>query len=89
MAPTPESELTLAQAHDEAERLTDNIVGARDAYYGRDAEIVDDATYDGWMRRLEHLEALYPELQGQDSPTLASVRPSRRCSPPSSTPNAC
>ena len=71
MAPTPESELTLAQAHDEAERLTDKIVGARDAYYGRDAEIVDDATYDGWMRRLEHLEALYPELQGQDSPTLS------------------
>ncbi len=45
-------------------------MGARDAYYGRDAELVDDATYDGWMRRLEEIERLYPELQGQDSPTL-------------------
>ena len=89
MAQTSDSDLTLAQARDEAERLTEQIVGARDAYYGRDAEIVDDATYDGWMRRLEELEARYPELQGQDSPTLASGPPSRRCSLPSSMPSGC
>jgi DNA ligase (NAD+) len=63
-------DLTLEQARSEAEGLTERILGARDAYYGRDAEIVDDATYDGWMRRLEELEQLFPELQGQDSPTL-------------------
>ncbi|MFT4229223.1 MAG: NAD-dependent DNA ligase LigA [Microbacterium sp.] len=61
---------TLAVARAEADALTERILAARDAYYGRDAEIVDDATYDGWMRRLEELERLHPELQGQDSPTL-------------------
>ncbi len=54
----------------EAQQLTERILDARDAYYGRNAEIVDDATYDQWMRRLEELERLHPELQGQDSPTL-------------------
>ena len=62
---------TLDEARTESERLTELIVGARDAYYGRDAEIVDDATYDGWMRRLEAVEAAFPEVQGQDSPTLS------------------
>ncbi len=63
-------DLPLDEARTEAQRLTDLIIGARDAYYGRDAEIVDDATYDSWMQRLEAIERLFPELQGQDSPTL-------------------
>lgn len=49
--------------------MTTRILEAKDAYYGRDTSLVDDATYDGWMHRLEELERLYPELQGQDSPT--------------------
>jgi DNA ligase (NAD+) len=64
------SEPTLAEARAEAQALTVRILDARDAYYGQDAEIVDDAEYDGWMHRLEALERLHPELQGQDSPTL-------------------
>ncbi len=63
-------DLTLEQARDETRTLAEQILGARDAYYGRDAELVDDATYDSWMHRLEAIERLYPELQGQDSPTL-------------------
>ena len=59
----------LEAARVEAQDLTERILGARDAYYGRNAEIVDDATYDGWMRRLEAIEHMHPELQGQDSPT--------------------
>lgn len=62
---------TLDRARTEAQSLTDRIIEARDAYYGRDAVLVDDATYDGWMRRLEELERLHPELQTQDSPTLS------------------
>jgi DNA ligase (NAD+) len=62
-------DLTLDEARAEAVDLTERIVGAREAYYGRDAEIVDDATYDSWMHRLEALERTFPELQGQDSPT--------------------
>ena len=63
--------LPLDDARAEAERLTGLIVDAREAYYGRDAELVDDATYDAWIRRLEQIERLHPELQGQDSPTLS------------------
>ena len=61
--------LTLDDARAEAETLTTRILDARDAYYGRDASLVDDATYDRWMQRLEELERLFPELRGQDSPT--------------------
>ncbi|MGX1701558.1 NAD-dependent DNA ligase LigA [Microbacterium sp. NPDC055357] len=61
--------ISREDARAEAERLTGLILDAKDAYYGRDTSIVDDATYDGWMRSLTELERLYPELQGQDSPT--------------------
>ena len=59
----------MEDARAEAEGLTTRILDAKDAYYGRDTSVVDDATYDGWMHRLEELERLHPELQGQDSPT--------------------
>ncbi|CAN7301327.1 NAD-dependent DNA ligase LigA [Microbacterium sp. LjRoot45] len=65
------SDLSLDDARAEATRLTDLIVDAREAYYGRDSELVDDATYDGWMRALEAIERVHPEVQGQDSPTLS------------------
>lgn len=61
--------ISLEDARTEAEELTTRILEAKDAYYGRDTSLVDDATYDGWMHRLEELERLHPELQGQDSPT--------------------
>ncbi|WP_460795664.1 NAD-dependent DNA ligase LigA [Microbacterium sp. GXF0217] len=61
--------ISLEDARLEAEELTTRILEAKDAYYGRDTSVVDDATYDAWMRRLEELERLHPELQGQDSPT--------------------
>ncbi|MFD5214761.1 NAD-dependent DNA ligase LigA [Microbacterium sp. NPDC058345] len=61
--------ISLEDARVEADDLTTRILEAKDAYYGRDTSLVDDATYDGWMRRLEELERLHPELQGQDSPT--------------------
>ncbi|MER7796078.1 NAD-dependent DNA ligase LigA [Microbacterium sp. NPDC096154] len=64
-------DLTLDEARAEARDLTERILEAKDAYYGRDVSLVDDATYDSWMRRLEHLERAHPELQGQDSPTQA------------------
>ncbi len=61
--------ISLEAARSEVDDLTTRILEAKDAYYGRDTSIVDDATYDGWMRRLEELERLHPELAGQDSPT--------------------
>ncbi|WJL97399.1 NAD-dependent DNA ligase LigA [Microbacterium sp. ET2] len=61
--------MTPAAARARAEELTDQILRARDAYYGEEAQVVDDATYDAWMHELEQIERLHPELQGQDSPT--------------------
>jgi len=59
----------LSAAKDEVDALTIRILELRDAYYERDEELVSDAEYDQMMRRLEELERLFPELQGQDSPT--------------------
>ena len=59
----------LSVAKDEVDALTIRILELRDAYYERDEELVSDAEYDQMMRRLEELERLFPELQGQDSPT--------------------
>lgn len=63
------AELSLDAAHREVEQLTNRILELRDAYYERDAELVPDSEYDAMMRRLEQLERMFPELQGQDSPT--------------------
>ncbi|WP_309710774.1 NAD-dependent DNA ligase LigA, partial [Pseudolysinimonas sp.] len=59
----------LAAAKREADDLTARILELREAYYERDTVLVDDAEYDAMMHRLEELERLHPELQGQDSPT--------------------
>jgi DNA ligase, NAD-dependent len=59
----------LAAAKREADELTTRILELREAYYERDTVLVDDAEYDAMLRRLEELERLHPELQGQDSPT--------------------
>ena len=59
----------LDAARDEAERLTSRILELREAYYEKDAAIASDQEYDGLMHRLEQIERLFPELQGQDSPT--------------------
>ncbi|MCP2030595.1 DNA ligase (NAD+) [Okibacterium sp. HSC-33S16] len=59
----------LEKAATEAGELTTRILELRDAYYERDTSLVSDAEYDAMMHRLEHLERLFPELQGQDSPT--------------------
>ena len=40
-------------------------------YYLRDAPTVADAEYDAWMRELQELEAVHPELVTPDSPTQA------------------
>lgn len=64
-------DVTLDEARAESAQLTEQILAARESYYGQDAELVDDARYDGWVRRLEELERLYPEVQSQDSPTLS------------------
>ena len=62
-------DLNLDKAKLEADSLTVRILELREAYYERDEVLVDDAEYDRMMHRLEELEHLFPQLQGQDSPT--------------------
>ncbi|MBX3117309.1 MAG: NAD-dependent DNA ligase LigA [Cryobacterium sp.] len=62
-------ELDFEAAKAEAADLTTRILELRDAYYSRDEVLVDDATYDRMIRRLEEIESHFPELRGQDSPT--------------------
>ena len=59
----------LTAAKGEVDDLTTRILELRDAYYSRDEELVSDLDYDTMMRRLDELERLFPELQGQDSPS--------------------
>lgn len=61
----------LGSAKREADELTERILELREAYYQRDALLVSDADYDALVHRLEVLERAYPEIQGQDSPTLS------------------
>ncbi len=62
-------DLTVTEASAEVARLTGLALHARDAYYARDELIYSDEEYDGFIRRLEELERLFPELQSHDSPT--------------------
>jgi DNA ligase (NAD+) len=57
------------RAQREVEQLTNAILAARDAYYDRDESLIADTDYDALIQRLETLEAQYPQLKGQDSPT--------------------
>ena len=50
-------------------QLREEIERHNHAYYVLDDPQVDDSVYDGLMRELQELEARYPALQSEDSPT--------------------
>ncbi len=56
-------------ARAEAERLTERIIELQDAYYLKDALLASDAEYDSLLGQLQAIEARFPELSGEDSPT--------------------
>lgn len=56
-------------AKDLWEELVEKIEQARHLYYDLDQPVMADSEYDGYYRQLEELEARFPELQSQDSPT--------------------
>src|SRR5262249_16036089 len=73
------AELTEAQAKAELKRLVAEI-GAHDKrYYQEDAPTVSDATYDALRRRNEEIEARFPELMREDSPSRrVGAQPSQK-----------
>jgi DNA ligase (NAD+) len=56
-------------ARAEAERLTERILELQTAYYLKDALLASDAEYDELLAQLQAIEAAFPELSGEDSPT--------------------
>lgn len=57
------------EAREEHQRISEEVEEARWRYYVLDDPTLDDADFDRRLRRLEALEAEFPELQTPDSPT--------------------
>ncbi|SHM22396.1 NAD-dependent DNA ligase LigA [Roseibium suaedae] len=69
--------LTLEEAQAELARLAEEIAGHDKRYYGQDAPTVSDAEYDALRQRNAAIEARYPELVREDSPSArVGVEPS-------------
>lgn len=62
-------DLTLSQAKEELSTLSDYLRQCDDAYYNQDNPVADDATYDQLRRRHKEIEAHFPELIEQNSPS--------------------
>ena len=65
----PVSELTLDEAKKELEHLAKEIAKADTSYYQNDDPYLDDAEYDRLKHRNTEIEAKFPELVRNDSPS--------------------
>ena len=68
-AQTPVAELDEAAARAELARLADLLGRLDSAYHQDDAPLVDDAGYDALKRRNREIEARFPGLKRDDSPS--------------------
>jgi DNA ligase (NAD+) len=69
-APKPVDQLTEAEAADELTALADEIARHDIAYFKQDAPVVSDADYDALKRRNSEIEARFPHLVRDNSPSL-------------------
>ena len=67
--PTPVDRLTPAQAADEHAALVEEIKRHNRLYHEQDNPEISDAAFDALFRRLRDLEAAFPGLVAEDSPT--------------------
>ena len=65
----PIASLTRPKAAVEHKRLALEIEAHNERYYQKDAPTVSDAAYDALRRRLEEIEARFPDLVTANSPT--------------------
>jgi DNA ligase (NAD+) len=70
MPDTPVSSLTEAEAVDELTRLADEIAAHDIRYHQQDAPTISDADYDALKRRNAELEAAFPHLVRDNSPSM-------------------
>ncbi len=63
------ADLTPKEAAAELERLAREISRANEAYHGADAPEISDADFDALKRRNAEIEARFPELKREDSPS--------------------
>ena len=63
-------DLTEAEAADELARLADEIAGHDIRYHQQDDPTISDADYDALKRRNLEIEARFPDLVREDSPSL-------------------
>jgi DNA ligase (NAD+) len=68
-APTPVEDLTIMEASAELAELAGEIARHDRAYFEQDAPIIPDAEYDVLRQRNEAIEARFPELIREDSPS--------------------
>jgi DNA ligase (NAD+) len=69
-AAIPVEKLTVEQASEELARLAEEIARHDKLYHGEDAPAVSDAEYDALKARNAAIEARFPELMREDSPSL-------------------
>jgi len=75
----PVADLSAAQAKAELKRLAAEIAAHDKRYYQDDAPTVSDAAYDALRRRNEEIEARFPELVREDSPSRrVGAQPSQK-----------
>lgn len=65
----PADQLTMDEAAEELERLAAEIAKHDKLYYQKDAPRISDADYDALRKRNDAIEARYPELVREDSPS--------------------
>ena len=63
------ADLTKEQASQELDKIRPQLNSWRDAYYTKDAPVVEDNVYDKLYNRLLEIEQMYPELVTPDSPS--------------------
>ena len=68
--PTPVADLTESEAADELTRLADEIAANDIRYFQDDAPSLSDGDYDALKRRNSEIEARFPQLIRQNSPSL-------------------